>query len=309
MLKIGVLLPTRDAIASGRPEATPLLEMARQAEAVGFDSVWVGDSLLARPRLEPLTLLAAIAAHTQRVTLGTAVLLPALRHPLLLAHIVATLDRIAQGRLILGVGVGFKYPPTQKEFEAVGAPFERRVSRLAEIIRTCRLLWSTDGPVTMQGKHWTLEDVELLPKPHQPEGPPIWMAGDGPSALRHAGQISDGWLPYSPTVEKFSSGWARVQETAREAGRTVAPALYATVNLNENEDEMRDYIQRYYNVPFEGIAAFQACYAGSAQGCAEWLQGYVKAGAQHLVLRLGSFDFASQLERVARDLLPKLRAL
>jgi alkanesulfonate monooxygenase SsuD/methylene tetrahydromethanopterin reductase-like flavin-dependent oxidoreductase (luciferase family) len=91
-MKIGLLLPTREAVLSGQPDAGPLLELAERAEAAGFDSVWAGDSLLARPRLEPLTLLAAAAARTRRVELGTAVLLAPLRNPVLLAHSAATVD-------------------------------------------------------------------------------------------------------------------------------------------------------------------------------------------------------------------------
>jgi alkanesulfonate monooxygenase SsuD/methylene tetrahydromethanopterin reductase-like flavin-dependent oxidoreductase (luciferase family) len=96
--EIGLLLPTREAVMSGRPETGPILTLAERAEAAGFDSVWIGDSITAKPRHEPLTLLAAVAARTKRVRLGTAVLLPALRNPVVLAQIVATLDRIAEGR-------------------------------------------------------------------------------------------------------------------------------------------------------------------------------------------------------------------
>ena len=102
--KLGYLLPTREQIMEGRPDAAPLLTLAERAAAAGFDSVWVGDSLLARPRHEPLTLLAGVAGRVPRIALGTAVLLPALRNPVLLAHQVATLDQISEGRLILGVG-------------------------------------------------------------------------------------------------------------------------------------------------------------------------------------------------------------
>src|SRR5258705_13016286 len=133
-VELGVLLPTREAVMSGRPETAPMLAMAERAEAVGFDSVWIGDSLTARPRHEPLTLLAAVAARTRRVRLGTAVLLPALRNPVVLAQIVGTLDRVAEGRLILGVGIAGDTPAIRHEFAALGIPFERRVGRLLEII-------------------------------------------------------------------------------------------------------------------------------------------------------------------------------
>src|SRR5713226_8659755 len=102
--RIGYLLPTREQVMEGRPEVAPLLALAERAEDLGFDSIWVGDSILARPRHDPLTLLAGVAGRVPRVELGTAVLLPALRNPVLLAHQVATIDQISEGRLFLGVG-------------------------------------------------------------------------------------------------------------------------------------------------------------------------------------------------------------
>src|SRR5207248_9976866 len=111
----------------------------------GFDSVWIGDSITARPRHEPLTLMAAIAARTRRVRLGTGVLLPALRNPVVLAHVVGTLDRIAEGRVILGVGIAADTPAIRKEFAAAGVPWDRRVGRFLETIEIRRPLWLQDG--------------------------------------------------------------------------------------------------------------------------------------------------------------------
>src|SRR6201998_3415874 len=121
--RIGYLLPTREQVMQGRPEAAPLLALAEKAEGLGFDSIWVGDSITARPRHEPLTLLSAVAARTRKAELGTAVLLPALRNPVVLAHQVATVDRIAEGRLILGIGITSDMPAIRLEFEATGVPF------------------------------------------------------------------------------------------------------------------------------------------------------------------------------------------
>src|SRR5204862_2539494 len=118
--RIGYLLPTREQMMAGRPEAAPLLGLAERAAGLGFDSLWVGDSLLARPRHDPLTLLAAVAARTKKPELGTAVLLPALRNPVVLAQQVATLDRIAEGRVILGVGIAADVPNIGAEFSAAG---------------------------------------------------------------------------------------------------------------------------------------------------------------------------------------------
>ena len=120
--KLGYLLPTRERIMQGDPETGPMLDLAARAEALGFDSVWVGDSLLARPRHEPLILLAGVAGRVPRVSIGTAVLLPALRNPVVLAHLVATLDQVSEGRLILGVGFATDVPNIRAEFVAA---FER----------------------------------------------------------------------------------------------------------------------------------------------------------------------------------------
>src|SRR5277367_7091657 len=142
MPKLGYLLPTREQIMEGRPDTTSLLALAAHAEALGYDSVWVGDSLLARPRHDPLTLLAGVAGRVPRVALGTAVLLPALRNPVVLAHQIATLDQLAEGRLILDVGFAADVPNIRAEFAAAGVPFEHRIGRMMEGLRLCRALWS-----------------------------------------------------------------------------------------------------------------------------------------------------------------------
>src|SRR5438046_3454473 len=175
-VELGVRLPTREAVMSGRPETGSMLAMAERAEATGFDSVLIGDSLIARPRHEPLTLLAAVAARTKRVRLGTAVLLPALRNPVVLAHVVATLDRVAEGRVILGVGIAADAPAIRKEFAAAGVPWDRRVGRLLETLEIRRALGSRDH-VEFHGQHYTLDDGTTEPKPPRAAGPPIRIDG------------------------------------------------------------------------------------------------------------------------------------
>jgi alkanesulfonate monooxygenase SsuD/methylene tetrahydromethanopterin reductase-like flavin-dependent oxidoreductase (luciferase family) len=167
-VRIGYLLPTREQTMAGEPQTGPLLKLAERAADFGFDSIWVGDSLMARPRHDPLTLLAAVAARVPRVELGTAVLLPTLRNPVVLAQQVATLDQIAEGRVILGVGIAADRPNIRAEFVAAGVPFEKRVGRLLEGLRLCRALWSGE-PVTWEGR-WTIEKSALLPTPYRAGG-------------------------------------------------------------------------------------------------------------------------------------------
>ncbi|MEV0349341.1 LLM class flavin-dependent oxidoreductase [Nonomuraea sp. NPDC050680] len=221
--QVGYLLPTRDWVVLGDREPSALVEQARLAENLGFDSVWAGDSPVTRHRADPLMLLSAVAAVTERVTLGTAVLLPALRHPILLAHQLATLDRIADGRLIAGMGAGFPHPNTEAQFDALGVAFKRRVSRTEESIDVMRQLWA-GGAVTYQGAHFDFQDVVLEPKPAQVGGPPVWLAGSGASGLRRVGRLADGWLPYPPTSETYAHEWGVVQEAARPGGGGVGEA-------------------------------------------------------------------------------------
>jgi alkanesulfonate monooxygenase SsuD/methylene tetrahydromethanopterin reductase-like flavin-dependent oxidoreductase (luciferase family) len=314
-VEVGILLPTREAVMSGRLDVAPLLSMAEQVEAAGYDSIWVGDSLLARPRFEPLTLLAAVAARTRRPLVGTAVLLPALRHPVVLAHLVTTVDRIAAGRLVLGVGIAPDSPAVRKEFEAAGVPFAQRVGRLEETIAICRLLWA-DGPegrgVTFQGRYWSLSDVLLLPTPHRAGGPPIWMGGEVEAATLRAARLADAWLPNSVTPEAWAQGWARVQAAAEpgKAGQ-LTPAVYTTINIGRDgktaEAELRRFVDAYYATPFEVIARVQGFHAGDAASCLERLRGFVSVGVRHIVIRFGGGDQATQLERMTREILPRLK--
>jgi alkanesulfonate monooxygenase SsuD/methylene tetrahydromethanopterin reductase-like flavin-dependent oxidoreductase (luciferase family) len=306
VLSFGYLLPTRDAVTLARPHAEPLLAAGELAESLGFDAVWAGDSRHARPRHDALLMLAALAARTQRVGLASGVLLAALRSPLLLAQAAATLDQIAAGRLVLGLGAGFPLPATENEFRVVGVPYAGRVGRLAETIAALRALWQAPGaPVSFSGRHIELHDVVLEPPPRRPGGPPIWLAGAGEAAERRVGRLADGWLPYLPSAELYADGWARVQASAAEAERPAPlPGLYATVALDDSEavahERMRRYVERYYGVPVAAIQAIQATYAGSADGVRQWLEGYVQAGARHIVLRAANDDFRSGLHEAAR---------
>ncbi len=311
-MSVGYLLPTRDAVTLARPAAEPLIALAVRAEDLGFDAVWVGDGPHARPRHDALTMLAAVAARTERVSVATGVLLAALRAPLLLAQAAATLDQIAEGRLILGVGAGFPFPETERQFQAVDVPYAGRVARLTETVTAMRALWQTPGePVTFAGRHIELDDVTLEPAPYRPGGPPVWFAGAGEAAERRVGRLADGWLPYPPTAEQYAQSWERVSEAARTAGRESPPlpALYATVAVDDSADvareRLRRNIERYYSQPLELMQMIQASFAGTPAEVCDWLNQYVQSGARHIVLRITDEDAERGLKAAghARELL------
>ncbi|MDL4821019.1 LLM class flavin-dependent oxidoreductase [Actinomadura opuntiae] len=305
-LRFGYLLPTRDQTVTGEHAPHRLVEQAGRAEALGYDSVWAGDSPITRQRADPLLLMAAVAQATRRVALGTAVLLPALRHPILLAHQLGTLDRLSGGRVIAGMGAGFPTDATRAQFAALGVDFASRGRRLEESIEAMRLLWSGDA-VSFKGEHFAFEDVSIAPPPAQPGGPPIWLAGGGP-ALRRVARIADGWLPYPPSHATYAQEADAIRQSAQ---RPVTPALYATFCLDDDperaRERLRKSIERYYNAPLEFIASIQAMFAGTPDDAAAWLNRYVEAGARHIVVRFATDDYETALEQFAGRVRPLVR--
>lgn len=302
--KIGYLLPTRENVMEGRPEGKLLLELSRRAESKGYDSLWVGDSLLARPRHEPLTLLAAVAGCTDRVELGTAVLLPVLRNPVVMAHQIATLDQVSDGRVILGVGIAADTPSIRAEFAAAGVPFEKRVGRMLEGLRLCRALW-TGEPVDWVGR-WPVEKGVLGPTPHRPGGPPIWFGSSVQAGIERAGRYFDGWFPTGPDAPGYAARWQQVRDASVQAGRepdTLTGAVYLTISLDDDaeraEANVNGYLERYYQAPAAVMRKRQAVYAGPASSLGEWLASYYEAGAIHLVLRFAG-DHDRHLDQVVR---------
>jgi|SRR5579883_3487905 len=304
MPRLGYLLPTRERVMEGRPETGPLLALAEKAEALGFDSIWVGDSVTAKPRHDPLTLLAAVAGRTRKAELGTAVLLAALRNPVLLAHQAATVDRLCEGRLILGIGIAADTPAVRRDFEATGVPFDNRVGRMNEAMRLCRALW-TGQPVDWTGL-WTVRQGAVGPTPHRPGGPPIWYGGFLPAGRIRTGRLYDGWFPSQPKPEEYAAQFEDVRSAARAAGRdpaAITAAMYVTLAIDDDparaDATMNDYLVRYYRMPAAETRNRERCFAGTEADAAAWIKSYADAGASHIVLRLAG-DTEHQLDIAAR---------
>ena len=303
-LKLGYLLPTRENIMQDRPQGKLLLDAAKQAADLGYDSVWAGDSLLARPRHDPLTLLAAVAGAVPNIEIGTAVLLPALRNPVALAQQLATIDQVSEGRLIVGAGIAADTPATRAEFKAAGVPFEKRVGRLLEGFRLCKALWT--GEATDWDGRWQVEDSVLAPKPYRAGGPPIWVGAGVRPGIERAARNFDGWFPIGPDPETFKRRRELFLQTATDAGRDtneLTTALYLTVAIMDDaqaaDDAINAYLQGYYGAPPAMMRKIQACFGGPLEQVLAFIRSYVEAGAQHIVLRLVG-DHQSQLVTLAQ---------
>ena len=302
--QIGYLIPTREAVMEGRPEAKPLMRLANVAEDLGYDSVWIGDSLTARPRHEPLTLLAGIAGATSRVKLGTAVLLPALRNPVLLAHTVSTLDQVSDGRVILGYGIAGDVPNIRAEFESASVPFDKRIGRMIEGLQLCRALWTGDK-VDWDGR-WQLQSQQIGPTPVQAGGPPVWIGGSHANALKRAAKHFDGWFPTGPGAEECGQQWQEVQAHAKALERPASDlsfAVYLTLALDDSHENgiarIDKFLESYYGVPGHVLRRRMASFGGPAEEAAAFVKSYVDQGASHICIRFAG-DHERSLQAMAQ---------
>ena len=306
-VKLGVLLPTRGILLGDEPpnSAETVLNLACQAEAAGLDSVWVGDSLTAKPRLEPLAALAAVAAATQRVRLGTAVLLAALRQPVLLAQTMATVDLISKGRLVVAAGVGGAFNEDQRrEWQAAGIDPRRRVSRLEEIVQIVREL-GAGRQATFSGKHFQLDQVDIGPNPARPGGTPVllachWRANAREAQFLRAARFGDGIISISDTPEEYKQVVEQVSSMTADLGRDpsqLEKVFYLTVNMTEDtnqaEAEAEKFLTQYYGADIWGSRWGPF---GGPERVAQRMSEYIEAGADTLILRFASFQPQRQLE-------------
>ncbi|WP_113963086.1 LLM class flavin-dependent oxidoreductase [Mycobacterium shimoidei] len=303
-LRMG-LLPPLAADQWAGTDLRRLVDFARTIEDLGFDSLWANDSLV-RARIEALTFLAAAAAVTERITLGTAALQPALRRPVQTAQVLASIDRLAHGRLIVAVGAGFP-GLSEVEYAASEVPWPRRFARLDDTVALWRRLWAGGESVSFHGKVLHLDDIPGSTTPFTRTGPPVWLAADTPRARARAGALYDGWLPYPPTPEGFSSGLAEVRAAAEGARRPadLTPALFVTVLVTDAADGGRAVLDEFttqtYGFPLEVVEQIQAFAAGPPDVVAAALRRYVDAGARHLVCRIGVLGpnaFLDQLKQL-----------
>ncbi len=285
-------------------------ELVRRVEALGFDSVWCGDHVSFHlPLYESLTLLAAYAPITERIKLGSAVYLLALRPPAVAAKVTATLDALCSGRLIFGVGVGGENP---KEFEACGVPHRERGARVSEGIDVVRALWR-DTPASFQGRFTRFEGVSIDPKPVQRPGPPIWIGGRSDAALVRAGRQGDGWVSYVVTPERYAQSVKKIREAAAAQGRELegfvtAHLTFITVG-RDYEGARRAWVARLsqrYAQDFGPLADKYGVMGTPAQ-CAERIEAFRAAGCQYFLMNAicEPPEEREQLEIIAAEILPR----
>ena len=306
--KFGILLPSREVILSGRADPSSIYDLADRAEALGFHSVWVGDSVVAKPRLDALTTLAAVGARTKRIRLGTAVYLAALRNPVLVAHVVGTVDWLSRGRVDLGIGYARPNDPVQEhEYRVLGHDPSKRIKMSEELVHIIRKLWR-ENDVSYAGSFSNFEHITVEPKPIQPGGVPIWLASNNVEpGLKRVARMADGWLTNITDPRVYKECLHKIRAYAAEAGRdpeAIEPGLYFTLAGGGQQaiEEGQKFLSQYYNRPYEAVAKAMVCVMGSWEQVLDQMQAYMEAGARTLVLRFATSDQIRHLESCAEHL-------
>lgn len=334
-LHFGVNVNNREPLIAPQYDVPALLDLSRSVEEAGFASVWVGDSLFSKPRYEPLSLLSAISQRARRVRLGTSCLVTATRNPLYLALEWATLDVISGGRTILGACMGNPEEGVRREYAALGLDYAKRAAIFEEGLGILRTLW-TKGSVTHHGEHFRYDDVafhsgtEMAPLLPIQQPPPMWIVSNPrlvigkrdearatriiDTAARRIVRYGDGWLTCCRArhPEEFVEQYGRIRAAAEADGKDVtklAMAYQVTMNIGDSQADanrgMDEYISQYYPELSKAMDLGEWGPVGTPDTIAQWIQTFADAGVDTFICRFGSLDQVGQVQRFAREVLPR----
>jgi probable F420-dependent oxidoreductase len=278
-MKFGIAVPNFGIYAK-RDE---ILEVSELAEDLRYDSLWVSDHVVipASHKVfgdtfhDPLAILAYIAAKTDKIELGTSVMILPYRNPIVLAKMVSTLDTLSRGRVILGVGSGW----LEEEFQALGVSFKERGKMTDEYIEILKELWTSDDP-KYSGEYLEFSDIKFLPKPERKPHPPIWVGGDSAGAMKRAARYGDGWHPVGLTPAVFREK-AEYLKTMLPAGKKdgFVMSLRRNIEINEEREYSADETLR-----------------GGMEKITKGIREYMDAGVEHLILYILSGDYKGILK-------------
>ena len=315
-MEFGLLLHTRQLVRSEDASKSfdQLWADAAQAEDLGFDHIWLGDSVtvLDKARGDCLTTMAALAARTEKVRLGAVPMLAALRNPVLLAHALATIDVISKGRVIIGVSVGPTRDYIQRQFAACGVPPQEKAGRLSECVEIMRRLWS-EKTIDYEGRYYKLHNVGILPHPAQRAGIPIWIVADrNENGFKRVGRLGDGWVTLAPNLERFSGARRKIDHYAAEHGRADrcrTSALYVAFNLHSDGERARSegwrWMEHFFAQPKKQLAHFFTLFDTPAE-CVQVLKDYAAAGLTTIIARIASDDPREQSRILLDEVKPQL---
>jgi len=304
-IRIGIQLgqwPSADLSAGA------VTELIDSLEGLEVDSLWVSDRMVSSAlTLEPITFLSFVAGRLTKMKLGTSALVLPARHPVLLAKELATLDFLSRGRLFPAIGLG---GDESRDLQAAGIDRKERAGRTDEAIALMRKLWS-ESQVTFAGKYYSVEEVTLMPRPWQKNGPPLWIGGRSEAALRRTGRLGDGWLVSSVSPQEVEAGIGSIRRYAAEASRAVPEDHFGVLipfYFADSAESALDLVGRTIrprpDLPIDQFTAF-----GTPGQVRAKVQTYIRAGASKFVMRpCGPFrGWREQIEILAREVIAPMQ--
>ncbi len=299
-MKFGIALPNFGMYAN----RDSILKIAKTAEELGFDSIWVSDHIVIPEShqgfgnlfYEPLITLSYIAALTKRIYLGTSVIILPYKNPIVLAKMLSTLDVISDGRLILGVGAGW----LKEEFQALGASYEKRGSITDEYIKVLKILWTQEKP-RFSGRYCKFSDINFLPKPIQTPHPPIWVGGNSRISISRAVSLGDGWHPVGLTPGEIKERVKFLNELLEERKKTKSNFV---ISLRKNLQIKGISGKKLKNIDERETLR------GAPEKIVEGIEEYRDTGVSHLIFHVLSGSMEGVLETMkffSREIEPALK--
>lgn len=308
----GIEIPTFGRLAD--PGAVAAI--GRAVEDLGFESLWIADHIVFPPKIgsrypysadgefltppdtpfyDPLVMLGYFAALTDRIKLGLSVLILPYRNPVVTAKMLATVDQVSRGRLLLGIGVGWM----KEEFDALDVPFDDRGVRTDEYVEIFRRIWRDPTP-SFEGRTYSFLPIKAEPKSFRPEGPPVYVGGNAPPALRRSARLSNGWHANRLTPEAYLEHRGRLDDLCRQAGRDPAevPTIFK-IAIRPVDD------------PGHQPDASGRGLSGTPDQITAGFEPYVQAGISSFVFHVAAPDqdgFLRTIERLAREIRPSVEA-
>lgn len=295
------------------PNARALVDYGVRVEELGYDSVWVWDHMLLGvepnfPIIDSLTVLTGIAARTSKIKMGTGILVLPLRNPVALAKQLSSMDQLSEGRLIMGMAVGWY----KREFDAVGVPFDKRGKIMDENLEIMNRLW-TEEKVTGEYMNHNLSNAVMYPKPYQSPRMPLLLGGYVDRVLKRAAVSGDGWLTYFYTADDFKKSWVKIRNFAEEAGKdpdTLMNASQLPIMIGESraavEADMMDWLNKEWDFPENSDCSRDSAIMGSVDDCVEQLQAHLDVGVQKIIFVPYKYKM-DQVETIAKEIIPRLR--
>ena len=307
--------PKFGVIYSRLHPVVPIPEFAQTIEDGGYDSLWVTEGLVNEmPALDIILALGAFVQHTNKITVGTCVVLAPLRNPAILAKETATLDFLSGGRVVLGVGVGGSSNSRSDAFDVCGVDPRQRGAITDEMLEIMTRLW-TAKPVSHKGRFHSFENIEMGPEPVQKPHPPLWAGGEAEGVLRRAARWCQGFVPSNPGVREYARLWERIEGYTDKYGTDaskITRAVHLYFSMGESREEalarVRSTLSKRYG--FEPhLPDPRAILVGTPDECAETIEDHMKLGITHFVLNCARPlpEVKGDYERFAETVLPRFR--